>query len=330
MPTTVNTAFNEFMKETVNLDSTKTKTARSSRDFLKETISTFDDFFPLYSDKNIDFGSFSRRTKIRPLDDLDMIFTLSAHGCTWTENLDGSVYITAPANSPEYKNYLHDNTNNLNSRMIINRFIKDLSSVKNYDRAELHRNLNAATLKLKSYEWNFDIVPAFFTMEDIEGKTYYIIPDGSGNWLKTDPRLDRNRATEVNKLCDGHMLNAIRAIKYWQRRSTMPSMKSYLLETMIINYFEENQTNTSSFVDLNITNILAYIKDNIWRSVNDPKGIQGNLNTLSMIDKEKISCKAGVDWNTAKVASDFESNGKHKEAISEWYKIFGEKFPTYG
>ncbi|MDF4613050.1 hypothetical protein P3434_18440 [Vibrio parahaemolyticus] len=85
MPTTVNSAFNQFMADNVNIDSKKTTTARSSRDYLKGQVKGLTDFFPLYSDKDINFGSFARRTKIRPLDDIDMIFTLSANGYTWEE-----------------------------------------------------------------------------------------------------------------------------------------------------------------------------------------------------------------------------------------------------
>ncbi|KAB7675662.1 nucleotidyltransferase [Plesiomonas shigelloides] len=329
MPTTVNSAFNQFMADSVNLDSKKTITARSSRDYLKGQVKGLTDFFPLYSDKDVNFGSFARRTKIRPLDDIDMIFTLSANGCTWEEGLDGTVYINTPTESPEYKNFRHDSSYRLNSRKVINHFVSKLAVLSQYDKAEIHRNQNAATLKLSSYDWNFDIVPAFFTAEDAQGKTFYIIPDGAGNWIKTDPRLDRQRASDINQQCGGHVLNAIRAIKYWQRRATMPSMSSYLLENLVLNYFEE-KGEASQFVDLNVINILQYIKNNIWRDVNDPKEIQGNLNTLSWDEKTKISQKAESDFNTALAAREFEVAGDHKKAIGEWRKVFGNDFPQYG
>ncbi|HDX8389985.1 nucleotidyltransferase [Aeromonas dhakensis] len=329
MPTTVNGAFDSFMSNVVNLDSAKTTTARASRDFLKGKILSFDDFFPLYSEKNIDFGSFARRTKIRPLDDIDMIFTLSAHGCTWEETYDGTVYMNTPSDSPEYKDFRHDNSYRLNSRKVINHFIRKLSSLAHYQSAALHRNLNAATLKLTSYDWNFDIVPAFFTKEDLAGNTYYIIPNGSGNWMKTDPRLDSKRTTYINQQNNGYVLNAIRAIKYWQRRPTMPSMSSYLLENMILNHFEQ-AGRAHEFVDLNIIDILQYISIKVWSPVNDPKGIQGNLNNLSFDDKVKISTKAATDFQTALSAREYEQINDHEKAIREWKNIFGQDFPQYG
>lgn len=329
MATTLNGAFNDFLENSVNLDSTRTTTARTSRDNLKSQILKFENFFPLYSEKNIDFGSFARKTKIRPLDDIDIIFTLSAHGCSWEEGCGGTVYINTPETSPDYGKYRHDGSYRLNSKKIINEFIRKLSSLNHYSKAELHRNQNAATLKLTSYDWNFDIVPAFFTTEDTAGKTYYIIPDGNGNWIKTDPRIDKQRVTSINQQCNGNVLNTIRTIKYWQRRATMPSMSSYLLENMILNHFE-SRSEASPFVDINIINVLQYIKDNIWGDVRDPKGIQGNLNTLSWDDKTKISKKAETDFNISLAAFEFEKTGEHEKAIKEWRKIFGLDFPKYG
>lgn len=116
MTTTVNAAFNTFLSSEVNLAKEQSDKARKSRDFLKGKIANFDDFFPLYGEMNIDFGSFARRTKIRPLDDIDMIFTLRAHGCTWEENfLDGKVYINTPEESPD----LPHSKNNLAGIIIV-------------------------------------------------------------------------------------------------------------------------------------------------------------------------------------------------------------------
>lgn len=329
MTTTLNAAFNSFLKDEVNLAKEQSDKARKSRDFLKEKIAYFDDFFSLYDEKNIDFGSFARKTKIQPLDDIDMIFTLMARGCTWEQGLlDDTVYISTPEDSADYKNYRHDNSYHLNSRKIINEFIRNLKTIGHYDKADFHRNQNAATLKLTSYDWNFDIVPGFFTTENSFGKTYYIIPDGEGNWMKTDPRLDRKRVTEVNQTCGGHVLNTIRAIKYWQRRATMPTISSYLLENIVVNYFATKKE-ASSFVDINIINILGYIQSAIFSAVNDPKGIQGDLNNLNYDEQLKISSKAKTDYKTSLKAYAFEKDDNQKQAIQEWQKIFGDKFPKY-
>ena len=78
------------MRDFVNLDSNRTTTARSSRNWLIDQINSIaskeEDFPILYSEKNIFFGSFARNTKIRELDDIDLMICLSADGATYSEN----------------------------------------------------------------------------------------------------------------------------------------------------------------------------------------------------------------------------------------------------
>ena len=69
MAKTVNSAFDEFMKNSVNLDSDRTVKAKSSRDWLVGQILSFpdndSDFPAIYTEKNIFYGSFARKTKCR-------------------------------------------------------------------------------------------------------------------------------------------------------------------------------------------------------------------------------------------------------------------------
>ncbi len=328
MPKTVNAAFASFMKNTVNLDPDKVKTARASRNFLQSKIKGFDNFFPLYGEKDISFGSFARRTKIRELDDIDIIFTLKATGCSWSEDINGTVYIHIPEDSEEYRNYRHSDSLKLNSRKVLGKLLVSLKGISHYGQAEMHRNLHAATLKLISYEWNFDVVPAFFTTEDYLGRSYYIIPNGTGDWMKTDPRIDQKRVSQINTNNNGKVLNLIRLVKYWQRRKTMPLMPSYLLENFVLKYADENVL--SEFVDVGFRDFLLFLANNIHNALYDPKGIQGDLNTLSYDDRVKINTKAASDYSTANRAFNLEVYDQNQEsAIKEWKKIFGPYFPNY-
>ncbi len=83
MALTVTQAFDEFQENTINLDSEKAAKAVSSREWLIGQINNFpenySDFPAIYSEKNIAYGSFSRKTKKRPLDDVDLIICLKAN-----------------------------------------------------------------------------------------------------------------------------------------------------------------------------------------------------------------------------------------------------------
>lgn len=332
MAKTVIAAFNEFMKDSVNLDSDRTKKARSSRDWLVEQIHTFpdkdSDFPDIYTEKNIFFGSFARKTKKRPLDDIDTMIALKAQGCTYSEYTN-MIEINVPDSSAQFKKLCNDNTSILNSKKLINLFIKNLKDIPQYENADIKRNQETATLKLLSYEWNFDIVPCFFTTEDSNGRTYYIIPDGNGNWKKTDPRLDRDRVTTVNQNKNGKVLNVIRATKYWNNRPTMPTMGSYLLENMILDYYQDTSSDTSEYVDIEMVKIFSEIKSRVYKSVIDPKGIQGDINDLSWDEKVKIANRANADYEKAKEARKLESDEKQEDSIKKWREIFGDEFPKY-
>ena len=141
------------MKEIVNLDPDITSTARKSRDNLIDNINQFsgeDDFFAVYEEKHLKYGSFARRTKIRELDDIDLMLCLSAEGTRTYTEAEECIYLNG--NDDDKSNgLLTDKTTHLNSTKVINRFIAKLSDLNDYSKAEMHKNQEAATLKLKSY-----------------------------------------------------------------------------------------------------------------------------------------------------------------------------------
>jgi hypothetical protein len=108
----------------------------------------------------------------------------------------------------------------------------------------------------------------------------------------------------------------------------MPTIKSYFLETMILNYYGPGVTSTASF-DTEILYILGYIYQKIQQNLDDPKGFQGNINHLTTEERTSIQEKAKTDYHAAATANDFRAAGKMKEAIEKWRQIFGDDFPTY-
>ncbi len=330
MATTVISAFNEFMADYVNLDANQVAQARASRNWLignLNNLSDADNDFPkLYKDMHLAFGSFARSTKKRELDDIDHLICMNANGVSYSEYGD-VVYIDVPDNAFPFNSLKHSGSNYLNSVRVINRFINHLSSIPQYQKAEIKRNQEAINLRFVTYPWNFDVVPCFVTTVNGYGKSYYLIPDGKGNWKKTDPRIDKERTRRVNQLRSGNVLKAIRAIKYWNKRPTMASMGSYLLENMILDYYEYNEA--SNYVDWEVKKLLAHIRDKIFTSVYDPKGIQGDLNNLTLEQKFSIFGRASSDYDKAVEAVNSELTNP-AYAINIWRSIFGNNFPSYG
>mgnify|MGYP001806959031 FL=1 len=139
MAKTVNAAFGEFLSQHVNLDSSETAKARMSRDWLLRQISLFpdkySDFPKLYTDINIHYGSFARRTKIRELDDLDMVVGISALGIEYIED-GNTVYLSVP-DGIALRAFCYEKKPYLNSRRVINKFVRHLSDVPQYNKADI-------------------------------------------------------------------------------------------------------------------------------------------------------------------------------------------------
>ncbi|NII82741.1 MULTISPECIES: nucleotidyltransferase [unclassified Pedobacter] len=330
MANNVTQAFNEFLANAVRLDTGRSDTAKSSRDYLKGQILKFPDdkdFPEIHPDGVIDYGSFARKTKIRPLDDIDMMVIMHGQSGTYNEFYD-KIEITVHPDARTLVSLCNANSVILNSRKVIEKFKASLGNITVYGKADIKRNMEAATLKLDSYEWIFDIVPCFLTTADATGKSFYLIPDGNGNWKKSDPRFDKERMRSTNALQNVSVLDMIRLFKYWTGRATMPTIKSYFLENLILNYYNSGVT-SSTYVDYEIPNVLAYIYNNIHNALNDPKGFQGDINHLTWDEREKIKNKAAKDYHIAKAAIEFETNKNMRESINKWREIFGESFPQY-
>lgn len=330
MASTVNSAFDEFLKKTVRLNSEDSSVAESSRDNLISNINGFsghDDFFNVYEEHNLKFGSFARHTKIKPLDDIDLMICFSATSGSgkrsYTEMSNGIVIHGVDFDVKN--NLVTQNTRYLNSTKVINRLLSKLSDLNDYSKAELHKNQEAATLKLKSYTWNYDIVPCFYTNTGL-----YLIPDGSGNWKKTDPRIDNDRTTKINQNHQGKLLDIIRLMKYWNNRHITLRMGSYLLECMILSVYEYKPPKDNYYVDLEFRDLLNPLSTLILGNIPDPKGFQGNLNTFSIDDRIKISNALSETYKKAKEATNLEISSKDQEAaINKWREIFGYAFPSY-
>src|SRR4051812_12037693 len=81
MATSVSAAFTEFRRERVDIDRPTTETARNSRGYLVEQLtmlSQWMDDLPQLPGDYLSFGSFARSTKIRPLDDIDLMVFMAS------------------------------------------------------------------------------------------------------------------------------------------------------------------------------------------------------------------------------------------------------------
>lgn len=333
MAYTVNAAFKEFRKEMVDLDSDEEDTARSSRDFLFEQIFKLpdeDSTFPWLTDRRIFFGSFARRTKIQPLDDIDIMVVMHGGGGFEVDHpWEPYRCKVAPGTMESPVKNLTDDEGFINSNRVLLKFRDSLNNIPHYEKAELHKRGEAVTLKLRSYPWNFDIVPTFGVKDEYNPLKYFVIPDGERHWKRTDPRRDDKRVTQINQKHNGLVLPTIRLIKYWNRKTQFPTMMSYWLETIALNLFEELES--IQLLQLGIWQFFVKAPQYVRNRCPDSKNLGPDLDEdVDMETKLKIARRMMQAAEISLKALEYELKNDHKNAILCWQKIFGIEFPDYG
>jgi hypothetical protein len=93
---------------------------------------------------------------------------------------------------------------------VLNAIKASLVTVPTYRTATIKRTDVAVTLALSSRAWVVDIVPAV-AIADAKGDT---IPDGKGQWMRTDPRVDDTIVTTAHTRHVGQLLPLLRPVVY--------------------------------------------------------------------------------------------------------------------
>jgi hypothetical protein len=333
MPYTVWGAFDRFRKDAVDLNPTITDRARSSRDYLfyqLKRLAQNNVGFPRLLGEYISFGSFARKAKIQPLDDIDVMVLLNGEGTeevpSPNSNFTNSLRIK---DSSATLSKFTDGYGYVNSTKVLNSIKNHLFLVSSYKNAEIKKTMQAVTINLKSYDWVFDVVPSVPVVDYLGQIHYYLIPDGMGNWIRTDPRIDAENITKVSLIHNRKFLPLIRLLKYWNRRVHKPRLSSYYFETLVIKTFQYSPLITD------FPNAINYFFDccpsYLRASCPDPKNLGSGLDaSIDKTTKEKVINAMSEASSFAGYALMYEANSDHKQAIYWWQRIFGSEFPDYG
>ena len=335
MPATVWGAYDTFRKNEVDLDADQTKTARSSRDFLFNQLNGLNSSilgFPPMSGGYLNFGSFARHTKIRPINDIDIMILLSGSNttaiqspndpyCYWLRIDDAAAPLTV----------FHDEYGYVNSTKILNKIKTSLPTISQYSKAEIKKTMQAVTLNLKSYPWIFDIVPAVPISSSYgTASDYYLIPDGKGEWIRTDPRRDGSNVSAVSRKHGGYFLPVMRLLKYWNNRTNNKSrLSSYYFETLVLKTLE-NASEIKSY-SAGVRYFFDYGQTFVTLPCPDPKGLGSSLDLhVDWETKQKIIEAMKLASTYAGYADMYEASNDPKNAIYWWQQVFGPGFPSYG
>lgn len=184
------------------------------------------------------------------------------------------------------------------------------------------RNGQAVTVRFSSWP-NVDVVPAARVVDDDGNLTGYSIPDANQEtWLHSRPTSHAKRIADSAAKHGPNFRQIIKMIKDWNRRQSV-QLQSYHIEAIAVNGAWD-------------------WSDYSWAVFQFLKDAQSHLSWMWYDDGEATSylhwSRRGQVEKQLKVATDHAhtawyqmySKNDHRAAISEWRRIFGLRFPSYG
>lgn len=243
----VDRALGNYLSEEIAIPATARSSASRSQNYLRQVLRNKADadlsFPELLSRNDEDFlgGSFARHTKIWPLDDIDLFLPMDGGGLSYVNN--GFRLPFTVTSDGGRSRLLYD-------RWLTNTYV-DSTKVLNGMRDGLRETYPSSTVRLDTHCVNlqttlaataesdgigFDVVPCFRLAPDDGSECFYLVPDGAGGWMRSNPRKDTDLCAELHTF-HGTYRTAVRLIKYWNKTQLDSAFQSYYIELAVSKKF---------------------------------------------------------------------------------------------
>ena len=250
-----------------------------------ETVFTVKKFFAA--------GSFSRETFIRGRSDVDVFAQVTLDEIRWGNERKSSF-------------------------TVLDNFRKELAARLPY--TKVGRDVHAIVVEFS--DMDMDVVPAAWAGFSAQHKRpLYLIPDGNGRWMESNPEIHNGYIAEANQQSRGKLRAVAQLFKFWRgcRNATIP-ISSFHIEMVLAS--EGVCTGVKSYAEC-MTELLQKMAERDCVGIRDPKGISGNICAIKS-EAQRAAALASVKTSRdfAKAALSAERNGRMNEALQQWNYAF--------
>jgi len=336
----VSQSLEDLLTSSINISEGMRSIASTShqnlREFLQEEHDRDPGFPPILKAADCDFlgGSFARHTKTWPLDDIDIYFPLDGanlfyytHGAVLPYTVASDGLSWNPLLMPRWANGSW-----VSSSKLIDGFATVLK--RRFPQTKIKPNGHAVTVQMTqganaaSKGLGYDIVPCFSLSPNQQGEIgFYLMPDGHGGWIRTNPKHDGDVADLLQRDHNGLFRKAVKLLKYWNAEQLDGKLNSYFIELAIARAFWDKSCRSESINTLSYGVALALwaVQQAVTRGVQDPwlsnapPVYPGELSATRVIvvkSATDLACAAWEDEKASKTAS----------AAAKWKRVFGARF----
>ena len=249
-------------------------------------------------------GSYKRHTKTKPLKDIDIFFEMKASERHYRAKAASVVL-------DDHEQALVDKY----GRKAVTRQSRSI----NIDFGVEVKDEDKTDYKVLS----IDVVPAFACGDDYE------IPDGdTGQWIKTNPEIHAEKATQAHQAYGNEWKGLVRMVKYWnnnKKHGDKPVKPSFLLEVMALDCLYGGW---GGQFDREIQALFATLADRIGEVWADPAGLGPPISAAMDAKRvERAKRALGEAARQADMAINHVRQGRQGEALKVWQELFGPMFP---
>lgn len=245
---TLDLKLDSFLAQEIAIGKNTRSAAATSQKNLRNVLrgkESSDPSFPvLLRNADCDFlgGSFARHTKVWPLDDIDVFFPLEGGSLRYVANGNTLPYKVVSDGSTSRLILSKWQTNNLvDSRKVLDGFKGALKA--SYPATDISVDQHCVNVQFtmeatsESDGIGFDVVPCLLLRPWYGGKDFYLVPDGAGGWMRSNPKIDEEISVELQSFHQGNYRKAVRLLKYWNKKELGNSFQSYYIELVVSKRF---------------------------------------------------------------------------------------------
>jgi len=286
----VGQAFEEFLKDLELTDSQRQEVIRQHtvvRENLRHLLA------PHYATDFLS-GSYSRRTAIRPLHDIDIFVVLGE-----TQGRPSSHTITALQRVQQALCQAYPN--------------KELPIVQQH----------SVNIEFSESRIAFDVVPSFKAVDEEE---YFIPQRDTGQWICTNPQRHEELSIQANERAGKKLKPLLKAVKHWKRRQRSRPFTSFHLEAMSYSAFARSP---ATYLE-GLVQLFEHLSFAVMRSCPDPAGlgpdIDKYMDTSAREAAQEMTDEAAQLARRALAAS----TTRQREAHAHLRALFGPEYPERG
>jgi hypothetical protein len=249
-------------------------------------------------ERDILSGSYSRRTAIRPLDDIDLFVILD-------RTVHRDVY---PPASPEQ----------------CLRKVQRALALAYPNKAPATIQGRSVNIVFHGTGIGYDVVPAFA----VSGGLYYMIPDRSRrSWINTDPERHKDAGTAANARAGSKLNPLVKLAKHWNRGHGAV-LQSFHIEVMAYRAFN---TPPATYPD-GIAALFEHLAGAVMVACPEPAGVGGPNVDAGMTSQDRAAPQRALlqAAASAKTALELDRLGRAREAHGVWRELFGDVYPERG